>query len=376
MGRDDGAKTANATMTRMLQLDSLRGIAVGLVVLHHWTATGLSMGLGNIGVQLFFVLSGFLITGILLDLRSAREAGTLDLRGVLVSFWQSRAARILPVVFVTLVAVFLVGDRFEKRADMLWHFAFASNLLFFQRGEFGSSLAHFWTLAVEQQFYLIWPFVVMFVPRRLLEAAILTFVALAPVTRIALYAAGFHDFVQYNVLPFANFDSLGLGALIALWKRLPDAQAHSRWMILSTTAVVATGAFVVNRLLGPLPANMEQSFYAVAFAWLIAVAHEGVPGFAGRLLEWRPLIGVGVISYGVYAYHVFTPRVVGAGLRTVDAPVDLQTGAPLFLLSALLTLAAASISWFLMERPINDARRNWQKRAMLRPTEMRDLFGK
>jgi peptidoglycan/LPS O-acetylase OafA/YrhL len=352
---------------RLTQLDGLRGIAVALVVVHHFSPIGHALGLGNIGVQLFFVLSGFLITGILLDHRSALEAGTSDLRRALVTFWQSRAARILPVVFVTLAAVFLAGDRFARREDMLWHFAFASNLLFFHRGEFGSSLAHFWTLAVEQQFYLVWPLLILFIPRRFLEASILSLVVLAPVTRLLLYTAGYDNFAQFNVLPFSNFDSLGLGALIATWKRLPDARARSRWRLLSAFGLVSALAVVANRYLGPLPANMEQSLYAIAFAWVIAAASEGMPGLAKRLLEWRPLVGLGVISYGVYAYHVFAPRLVGAGLRALDAPTDLQSGVPLFVLSATLTLAAASLSWLLMERPINEARRNWQRRAQLRP---------
>jgi peptidoglycan/LPS O-acetylase OafA/YrhL len=86
-----------------------------------------------------------------------------------------------------------------------------------------------------------------------------------------------------------------------------------------------------------------------------------------RVLEWRPLVGLGVISYGVYAYHVFAPRLVGAGLRASDAPSVLHAGAPLFALSAALTLAAAVLSWFAIERPINDARRRMQARARLRP---------
>ncbi|SRR5260221_2509515 len=352
-------------MKRVLQLDGLRGIAVGLVVLHHWTATGHSMDLGNIGVQLFFVLSGFLITGILLDLRSARETGEQDTFSGLLKFWERRAARILPVFFLTLVAVSLAGDRFEKHSDMPWHFLFGSNFLFFQRGEFDSNLSHFWTLAVEQQFYLVWPFLVMGLPRRWLEGAIVALVALAPATRIWLYAAGYHDFAQYNVLPFANFDSLGLGALIALWTRLPVAQTRARWSALATIALGATAAFVLNRLLGRLPANLEQSFYAVIFAWLVAASHEGLPGFGGRLLAYRPLAWLGIISYGVYVYHAFAPRVVGAGLRAIAAPPDLQTGVPLFALSAAFTLTVASLSWFVMERPINNARRKLIKREQV-----------
>lgn len=354
-------------MSRILQLDAIRGIAVVLVILQHWIASPYTLGLGNFGAQLFFVLSGFLITGILLDLRSRYEAGALGLRHVFATFWQSRIARIFPVVFVTLSVVYLAGDRFEKREDMIWHLTLSSNVLFFRRGEFGSSLAHFWTLAVEQQFYLLWPFAILFVPRRFLESLLFVLIVIAPLSRLALYHAGYQDFVQYNVLPFANFDTLGLGALTAFWTRMPTAKSAVRWRILAPAAVVAAIAVGASRIWGPIPANFDQSLYAITFAWLVAAASARALGPAGRALEWRPLVGLGVISYGVYAYHAFVPRVVGAGLRAIDAPQLLREGAPLFFLSATVTLAAACISWFVIERPINEARRKFQARARTQP---------
>src|SRR5260221_5522184 len=358
---------------RMLQLDGIRGIAVGLVVLHHWTEAGRSMDLGNIGVQLFFVLSGFLITGILLDMRASLEPGKRSFRNILSNFWQNRAARIWPVCFLTLAAVFLAGDRFEKRTDMMWHAVFASNFLFIERGEFGSSLAHFWTLAVEQQFYLVWPFAILIAKRRWLEPIIVALVVLAPLTRAGIYAAGYHDFTQYNLLPVASFDSLGLGALVALWARLPEAQSVVRRRVLAVVALLGAAAFAASQLLGPLPANIQQTFYSIMFAWLIAGASEGLPRFAGRLLQSRALAGLGTISYAVYVYHMFAPRIVGAGLRAMNAPAEIQQGISLFALSALLTLLAASLSWFLMERPINRARRNWQERVKVQRSPLGEV---
>ena len=355
-------------MNRMRQLDGVRGLAVALVVLHHWTPIGHEAGLGNIGVQLFFVLSGFLITGILLDLRRAHEEGRITRGALLARFWESRAARIVPVVLVTLTAVYLAGDRFEKREDMLWHFAFASNALFFQRGVFDSSLSHFWTLAVEQQFYLVWPLLVLAIARQRLEAAIIALVLLAPASRLALYAAGYQTFPQFNVLPFANFDSLGMGALMALWARMPRDVAAGRRRILSFIAVASVAAIVADRLAGPAPANIEQTFYAFAFAWIVALAADGIPGLAGRAMGSRFMVALGIVSYGVYVYHVFAPRAVGAAMRAAGVAAEYQGGVPLFIGSALLTAAAAAISWFAMERPINRARRNRQQRALLDPS--------
>jgi peptidoglycan/LPS O-acetylase OafA/YrhL len=349
---------------RFIQLDSLRGIAAAMVVLHHWFPA--AQGLGGIGVELFFVLSGFLITRILLDLRSALEAGTLGAREALARFWQSRAARILPVAFLTIALVYLAGDSFEPRDTLFWHASFLSNLYFFRHGVFDSYLSHFWTLAVEQQFYLFWPLVVIWMPRRWLEPAIIALVALAPLARLLLVGAGYELFEQYNLPPFSNFDVLGLGALAGVWSRMPQEQTGGRRRVLLFLGIAAVLALVAFRFLPPFAANPEQTLYALVFVNVIAAGYEGIPGLAGRVLEWRPLIGLGTISYGVYVYHVFAPKLVGAALEFTGGP-DLLFADPVKLvLSGALTLAAAVLSWRLMERPILEATRARQRRARVK----------
>jgi len=354
-------------LTRAHQLDGLRALAASMVVVHHWTDWGQITGIsfGNIGVQLFFVLSGFLITRILLCSRNQRETGAIDLGAALASFHLSRIARIWPVFFLTLGLVYAAGDRFERQADMDWHALFASNLLFFQRGAFGGNLSHFWSLAVEQQFYLVWPLLVLLAPRRALEPVILALVVLAPLTRLALYGAGFTDFAQFNLLPFASFDSLGAGALVALWSQWQPAAAAGRWQVLDGAACLAVGALAGLTALGGATANLEQTLYAIVFAALIARASNGIAGPAGRVLAWPPLIALGTISYGVYVYHMFAPRIVGAVLRSVAAPDLMLSGLPLFALSAALTLAAATASWVFMERPVL----NWRKGLQAQPAQ-------
>jgi peptidoglycan/LPS O-acetylase OafA/YrhL len=343
--------------SRVPQLDGLRAIAVLLVVLHHWLEGARALDLGNIGVQLFFVLSGYLITRILHEFRDRRANGELGIGEVLVRFHLSRAARIWPVALLTVSLVWMAGDRFDRREDMLWHALFASNLLFFQRGEFASNLAHFWSLAVEQQFYLVWPLVVLLIPARLLKPMVLAFVVAAPVLRLALVAMGFTRFAQYNVLPFANFDSLGMGALVALWSRYPVAIAQAAWRLLGRVTLAAVLALLALRFASAavgaeVPANPEQSLYSIAFAWLVAHCARGMGGLAGRVLSWRPLVFLGVISYGIYVYHMFAPRAVGTALRVIGIPEEFHGGVLLFALSAALTMSVAALSWVLMERPI------------------------
>jgi len=350
---------------RVRPLDGIRGIAVFLVILHHYTEEGFYQDLGNIGVQLFFVLSGFLITGILLELRESLESTDIQLGEALSRFWQSRIARILPVVLLTLAGVAIIGDRIEPRSNLVWHATFTSNVLFFLRGDYGSNLAHFWSLAVEQQFYLTWPFIILLVRRRALEPFVIGLILLAPAVRFALYTAGFTNFAEYNVLPVSNFDSLGAGALLALWMREEPVKAEARLRLLGWLAAAAAAAFIANRAFGRIPWNAEQLFTAIMSAWLIATVVRYPVSFAARALNWKPLVALGVISYGVYAYHVFAPRSVGFVLRQLHIPEWFHSGVPLVVLSFITTVGVAACSWRLMERPINDARRRWQQRSTL-----------
>lgn len=162
--------------------------------------------MGEIGVDLFFVLSGFLITGILLDIRA-----TAGIRGGLLhslrNFYIRRALRLLPLLYlVVALGYFFKIPPFPQM--WLWHATYLSNIyqwLHVYKG-YGSNL---WTLAVEQQFYLVWPVIILFVPRKLLLPVILILVAVAPACRYVVWAGGFN--ADPNRLPFSALDCLGIG---------------------------------------------------------------------------------------------------------------------------------------------------------------------
>ena len=146
------------------QLDTLRAVAIGFVLLEHWlnpfaTAMGVH---GGYGVWLFFTLSGYLITGILLRYRDAVEAGRSSLGEVLRVFFARRFLRILPVYYLFLLFAALAGRMSADSAP--WHLAYLSNFYFWQRGEF-AAMGHLWSLSVEEQFYMIWPVVIILVAR-------------------------------------------------------------------------------------------------------------------------------------------------------------------------------------------------------------------
>jgi peptidoglycan/LPS O-acetylase OafA/YrhL len=343
------------------------GIAVALVVIHHWVPGLQLLGLGVIGVQLFFVLSGFLITGVLLTFRSALEGGRATLSGILSSFWKSRAARILPVAFLALTVAFAVADRVGIQESLAWHFLFASNLLFFQQGAFESWFSHFWSLAVEQQFYVLWPLLVLRAPRRWLEPAILGLVVLAPVARFGLFAAGFEP---VRTVQRPSVFELRLARPRCAGRCVETAAAAG-----SERAAQGPGMAGDRHLTGDRGWTVrrdaflilvQQTFLSISFACIVAAAGERMSGLLGRTLECRPLVGLGIISYGVYVYHPFAPSVVKAALLALEAPDYLASGAALFALCTALTLLVAVLSWFLMERPIIEARRNRRERELAR----------
>jgi peptidoglycan/LPS O-acetylase OafA/YrhL len=115
-------------------------------------------------------------------------------------------------------------------------------------------------------------------------------------------------------------------------------------------AIAIVGLVIAT--LGSDNTNVAQTFYALLFASVIVAAYRGIGGIGGRLLESPSLVALGTVSYGIYVYHVFAPRAVGLGLRALEAPSVLHSDVPLFILSFILTLLVAALSWRLIERPI------------------------
>jgi peptidoglycan/LPS O-acetylase OafA/YrhL len=344
----------------MVQLDALRAIAVALVLIFHfWPASRAYVLLGPIGVRLFFVLSGFLITGILLKSRELVDAGEQGRRFALGRFYVRRFLRIFPLYYLALLIVW-TGRVSGAREGIWWHVSYLSNLHFFLRKDFGR-LGHLWSLAVEEQFYLFWPCVILFTPRRWLPAVTLGAIAIGPVFRLVATPLLRNDFT--TILPFGCLDSLGLGAYLALATE-PAFRSHP--LIRQPTSAWAwAGAlvFLVHQVawyLGAWPLLRIVMFdLGVAFpgVWLVKRSSEKMGGLAGRILEFAPLRYVGTISYGIYVYHpmvpsLFTKAARHAGYPHLFAPLGDKTLRFALFYSAA-SIAIAAISWHWFEAPIN-----------------------
>jgi peptidoglycan/LPS O-acetylase OafA/YrhL len=190
---------------------------------HFWPTCILDfVDLGHIGVRLFFVLSGYLITGILLRFRSSIEARRSDAATALRRFYIRRFLRIFPPYYA-LLALMVVTKLPGVRNTLWWHTGYASNFLFALQGSWTPWVtSHFWSLAVEEQFYLVWPFLILLVPRSRLVAVVIAIIVSSPLFRLIALLAGANDVALYVATP-SSLDALGLGSLLALCADQPVA---------------------------------------------------------------------------------------------------------------------------------------------------------
>jgi len=335
------------------QLDGLRAIAVALVFLHHWSPLNLSLGI--IGVQLFFVLSGFLITRILLELRNSSDTSGELILFSLRQFYARRFIRIFPLYYFCLI-LFVILDRFAIRETAIWHFLYLSNFRFFFLGSFEGSFSHFWTLAVEEQFYLIWPFVVLLAPRERLPRILLLFIVLAPLTRAAIWTTVGPHYASTSTLLPANLDTLGLGAIGACWVGASGwvPEPVRRWSVL-VVPVCLIEIFVARWVGGNgiFVTILDSLAVAVVSLWCVILGTSGFSGFFGAFLMNPAIQYLGRISYGLYVWHMFAPAFLRNLLKVVGLPETWNHGVVGFLLLFAGTVTVASVSWILLERPLN-----------------------
>lgn len=345
------------------QLDSLRSFAVLLVISSHWFAKDHFLNRffdnGILGVTLFFVLSGYLITGILLRSKNAVFNGS-SLKDAYKTFYIRRSLRIFPVYYL-LIFVLLLFNMATIRGSFFWHFFYLSNFYFWMQGHFGGSLSHFWSLAVEEQFYILWPAIIFLIPRLKLPAVFICGIALAIIFRLAMYHPP-HQMGRF-LMP-GSLDSFCLGALLVYgqqyfppWFSFINAHRNKFLLLfLSLFLVMQWQVFFHYNDVFFLAAYLTT--ISLLFAQLIHIVSLGVKqGPFAPLLNNPLLIYLGKISYGIYLFHNFIPYLYGLELPSWLEPFSIYVAQ---FLRLLVLVGIASVSWYLIERPILQMKKRFE----------------
>jgi peptidoglycan/LPS O-acetylase OafA/YrhL len=374
--------TPRATSARphgpILELDGLRALAIGLVMLYHvWRYAGpwplravtyLAYA-GWAGVDVFFAISGFLITGILLDAKGSERYWY--------TFYVRRSLRIFPVYYAVLVFVGVAGfvarsrglhiDSLEPAAHLGWNFLYLSNIAMAFWGHEYVPFSISWSLAVEEQYYLLYPLLVARVDRAGLRRALVAMVVLAPLLRGVCMVA-ISSTATYT-LPFCRMDALAVGGLATLLVRDGDEAAKAKvaraapWL----WAASLVWAIVVSRVLTTFAGQVVwrmavyQLFAAATAATVVGLLGGAYPR-VGAAFRHPALVYVGKVSYGLYLFHLFTRAAVDVGplgrlLRGHEhsAALSVVRTAAVFGLS----LAVAGVSWRFFEKPLLALKDRW-----------------
>ena len=347
---------------RIPSLDGLRAISIVLVMVSHLIGTdhfpvrdGGALApfgdLGYLGVRIFFVISGFLITTLLV--REHEKTGTISLR----EFYVRRAFRIFPAAYVFVGVMLLLGAlgvfQFRDR-DALHALTYTMNYHYLRSWELG----HLWSLSVEEQYYLLWPALVLLVgPPRVAKLA-LAMIVLAPVMRVlAWFLMPYRDDVMAEAYPCV-MDAIAAGSLLAvLQPRLAGLRAYDRFVRSRAFWLVPVVMLAMNRQLRvSFDVTLGIPLQIAAIAVIVDRVVRVDRGHVFRLLNWAPMVWLGTLSYSLYLWQ--EPFLNHKAHALVNV----------FPLNVALALACAVASHYLVERPFFRFRDAWaSRRARLAP---------
>lgn len=336
------------------QIDTLRMIAALGVINFHWLSQhylslydidkSFNWGFGLFGVQLFFVLSGFLISDILIN---AKEQNPNKGKTIL-NFFVRRALRLFPVYYLFIAYLIIIKDQFVIE-NVVWFLTYTANIKFFLEGGLVDVWSnHLWTLSIEEQFYLLFPSILFFIPRKIEYAIPLIFIAIGIFTK-EFYA---NDEGVFLLAP-AQTDMLGIGILIALIKN----KHKELYLILSTSKLDIPVFLLLSTSIIIYYFLPENQIAAAIFPYLLMMTlglivvktSSGFQGIAGKILENRYLRYLGKISYGLYVYH----KVVPLSLVLIFNKIDVQIESVLlyYIVNLSILFLISHFSWQIIESP-------------------------
>jgi peptidoglycan/LPS O-acetylase OafA/YrhL len=352
------------------QLDGIRAVAVLLVIVSHWFPGDVvgKFGFGAIGVDIFFVLSGFLITRILIVERLKFEINPSahSRLKVIRNFMVRRSLRIFPIYYLLLVLLILFKDQFPNpvSSDWKWYFFYLQNILFYVNQAWpGGKLSHLWSLAVEEQFYLFWPWIILFVSQKWLLKIMVSFffLGIACVYILPVINQGYNaDLLTPSCMQ--AFSAGGILTYYHVYKKNTSSNYNQIFAILGLLAL----SILVLGYVGVLPSIVDlRTLISIITVGLISsILYNPNTIYFKYILGIQPVVFLGKISYGVYLLHNFIPLLVNSLLHFLDkyhlsfSVIKYNRhlynqGTAFYFVCILILFALATISFYTFERPLN-----------------------
>ena len=302
-------------------LDGVRGVAVTMVVLVHFfngfepvnefeRLVSQVAGHGALGVDLFFVLSGFLITGILI--------GSKQRPHYFKNFYMRRLLRIFPLYYGVLVVIFLglrwlpfaAGPSMDKMVEnQWWAWGYGINLLVAKAGVWTPPyISHFWSLAVEEHFYLVWPLLVFYLSDRGLRLTCWGLIVASTALSVFLEIQHVNELAIYTLTP-CRLNGLCSGGLLAVYVRQRPLTGRHAWILLGITVMVKALIILVNHFDPDMHAVLDPfrslTWTTGFLALVLGAVTAPADSWLGRFLTWRAMVSLGKYSYGMYVFHHF-----------------------------------------------------------------------
>jgi peptidoglycan/LPS O-acetylase OafA/YrhL len=356
----------------LIQLDGLRTFAVAMVIFCHYAAFSaihsLNVFLGSAGVNLFFVLSGFLITSILISNKESQKTEGYSNWFAVKQFYVRRFLRIFPLYYLVIIVGFLI-DTPGCRANIVALATYTTNWTQPHQGDL-LSYAHMWSLCVEEQYYIIFPIIFIFLNSKHIKKLIVGMIVIAVISRIFItvyfFSAG--NLIElgraaYKITP-ACLDAFGAGALFAFvkfyypHKALKMLNNKNSWILPCLFAFASLLLWMVDGtsdFMTITNALFNRTLISISSVYVIGLAaFSQFSGHTGRFLENKAIVYLGKISYGIYVYHYVLMYLFEDFSPTDLTKLDLMLSRVACL---LLTIGLASVSWAIFEKPFNDLKR-------------------
>ena len=333
------------------ELDSLRTLAVFMTLMAHFAP--IEIPYMWYGVPIFFTISGFLISTILLNSLNNRETTR---PGIIGNFMVRRALRLFPIYYLMIIffwfaknhlSLFLWKDEFTP-----YFFTYTPNFLIHKIG-YGPAtcFSHLWSLGVEEQFYLVWPWILLFSPKRFRLPVIIGLILFALVYRTINYRDAF-----VGTLPFANLHTLGVGAILA-WLYVQRGAAiewlkERRHLLFTLTFIHLVVVLIFFRDGAAFWHLYRELSLCLCTFSIVLVSIFGWKGFAGFISRNKQVQYLGSISYGIYLYHMPVPFLYRALAAKVGFLRAIHMNDWVFLVFCFaVTIALAALSYTFIETP-------------------------